>query len=240
LSARFNSEVAERLDLVGDKAARGFLDWLAIRGEAARPARMPIAFKLAETAHEPVQAPYPVKMQVDVADATVTFETETDICVVPGRLDLIVGVDPSNDAVFLPPPGLSNLDPLEPAPTQWRLKDFAAPGSTRLQFDPGAGLAAGMLVEIAGAQYPIREPKGDLATIDPPVPAGEGFAGGTLVTKVDAFHPFDGARNRQNHILYLGDAELLNVEAPALIDVIGAKTLGTVATWEYWGKIVSA
>src|SRR5689334_12972986 len=59
IAARFSSEVAERLDRVGDKMARGFLDWLAIRGEAARPARMPVVFKLAENAREPVLAPRP-------------------------------------------------------------------------------------------------------------------------------------------------------------------------------------
>ena len=88
ISARFNSEVAERLDQAGTKVARGFLDWLAIRGEAARPARMPVAFKLAETAHDPVLAVHPIKMQVDVGDATVTFETETDVRIVPGSLEL--------------------------------------------------------------------------------------------------------------------------------------------------------
>ena len=236
IAARFNSEVAERLDLVSAKVARGYLDWLAIRGDAARPARMPVAFKLAETAHDPVLASHPIKMQVDVGDATVTFETETDVRIVPGRVELIVGADPANDAVYLPPPGLTSLDPLEPAPTQWQLKDFAAPGSAILQFDPGAGLEDGMLVEIQGNQYAIRDPKGDLATVDPVVPAGEGFAGGTLVKKVDVFHPFDGARNQQNHVLYLGDADLLNVEAQATIDVIGAETLAGAA-WEYWGKL---
>ena len=52
VAARFSSEVAERLDGAGEKMRRGFLDWLAVRGEAARPARMPVVFKLADTAHE--------------------------------------------------------------------------------------------------------------------------------------------------------------------------------------------
>src|SRR6185295_18410816 len=46
IAARFSSEVAERLDDAGEKMRRGFLDWLAVRGEAARPARMPVVFKL--------------------------------------------------------------------------------------------------------------------------------------------------------------------------------------------------
>ena len=65
VAARFSAEVAERLDRAGDKMARGFLDWLAVRGEAARPARMPVVFRLADTAREPVLAPHPARMQVD-------------------------------------------------------------------------------------------------------------------------------------------------------------------------------
>jgi hypothetical protein len=240
VAARFSSEVAERLDQAGGKMARGFLDWLAVRGEAARPARMPVVFKLADTAREPVDAPHPVKMQVDAHGTNVTFETETDVRLVPGRLEIVVGVDPAADAFFLPPPGLSSLDPLEPLPTRWLLKSFAAPGSTVLQFDPGMGLQEGMLVEIAGSQYLITGPKGDLATIDPQVPAGEGFDVGTLVTKVETFDPFARARNRQEHVLYLGHADLLNIEAQATIDVVGAQDLGSGVIWEYWGKAKDA
>src|SRR5687767_4001723 len=54
IAARFSTEVAERLDRAGDKMARGFLDWLAVRREAARPARMPVVFKLTDAAREPV------------------------------------------------------------------------------------------------------------------------------------------------------------------------------------------
>jgi hypothetical protein len=236
IAARFNSEVAERLDGAGDKMARGFLDWLAVRGEAARPARMPVVFKLTETAVDPVQALHPVKMQVDARGTNVTFETDTDVRLVPGNLDRIVGVDPAKDAFFLSPPGISNLDQLEPLPTQWRVKSFAAAGTNILQLDPGTGLKEEMLVEIAGAQYRIANPKDDLVMIEPPVPAGAGFAINTLVTKVEAFYPFDGARNQQNHILYLGHADLFNIEAQAVIDVIGVEGIGSGVTWEYWGK----
>jgi hypothetical protein len=240
VAARFSSEVAERLDQAGDKMARGFLDWLAVRGEAARPARMPVVFKLADTAREPVDAPHPIKMQVDAHGANVTFETETDVRLVPGRIELVVGVDPAADAFFLPPPGLSSLDPLEPLPTQWRLKSFAAPGSTVLQFDPGIGLQEGMLVEIEGDQYRISSPKDDLATIDRAVPAGDGFAINALVTKAEAFYPFERAHNQQDHALYLGHADLLNIEAQATIDVVGAQGLESGVIWEYWGKAKDA
>jgi len=236
IAARFSSEVAERLDKVGGKMALGFLDWLALRASAARPARMPVVLKLAETAREPVTAPKAVKMQVDVGDATVTFETETELRVIPGALGAIVAVDPASDAYFLPPPGLSSLDPAEPLPTSWRVKNFAAADSKLLQLDPGLGLAEEMLIEIVGNQYRVVVAKDDLVTIDPVVPAG-GFDEGTRVTKVGAFRPFDaGTRNRQEHILYIGDPELLNVEAETRIELRGLPMLPADIGWEYWGK----
>lgn len=236
VAARFSAEVAARLDDAGDKMKRGFLDWLAVRGEAARPARMPVVFKLADTSPAPVFAPAPVRLQVDAQDASVTFETETDVQLVPGRLKLVVGADPARDAFYLPPPGLSDLSPLDALPMQWRLKSFAAPLAKTLQLDPALGLAEKMLIDIGGAQYLVVAVKDDLVTIEPPLPAGDGLAAGVEVDKVSAFAPFDSARNQQNHVLYLGHEDLLNIEAQARIAVVGAQGLGTGAVWEYWGK----
>ena len=239
IAARFSAEVAERLDRVGDKMARGFLDWLAVRGDAARPARMPAAFKLADTMKTSVLAPRRTRMQADALGTSVSFETESDLLIVPGGIALLIAVDPAEDAIYLPPPGLTSLAPVEPAPVQWRLKGFAAANVTTLQLDPGAGLAAGMLIEIAGAQYRIESAKDDLVTIAPPVPEG-GFDEGAIAAKVSAFRPFlplDGARNCQSHVLYIGDDDLLNIQSAATIDVVGAESLPNEIVWEYWGKL---
>lgn len=237
IAARYSSEVAERLDIAGEKMALGFLDWLGMKAEAARPARVPLAFKLAETASAPVAAPHPVKLQADAGGGTVTFETETDLRIVPGAIEIIVGVDPAKDEYYLPPPGLTALDPLDPLPIQWRLKSFATAGTSMLQLDPGLGLSEGLIVEIAGAQYEVRKAQDDLVTIAPDVPA-EGFAENTVVKKVDTFRPFDdhGARNRQEHILYVGDPDLLDVEAAGSIELTGLTNFDESVRWEYWGK----
>src|SRR5688500_11970803 len=87
IAARFNSEVAERLDLAGEKMRRGFLDWLSVRREAARPSRMPVIFKLVDSAREPVLASAPVRMQADAGGTPVVFETENNVRVIPGLLD---------------------------------------------------------------------------------------------------------------------------------------------------------
>ena len=97
--------MAERLDGAGDKMRRGFLDWLGVRGEAARPARMPVVFKLADTAPDAVLAEAPVRLQVDAGGAPVVFETEKDVRVVPGRArDASSAWMPTRDAFYLPPP----------------------------------------------------------------------------------------------------------------------------------------
>lgn len=236
IAARFSSEVAERLDGAGEKMQRGFLDWLAVRGEAARPARMPVVFKLADTALEAVLAQAPVRMQVDAGGTPVFFETETDVRLVPGRLDVVVGADASGDAFYLPPPGLSNLEPLEPLPAQWQLKSFAAAGAQKLQLDPELGLAPGMIVEASGRQFRITQVEKDIVTIEPKLT--EGLDAQTPVRKVTTFTPFGGtAHSSQEHALYLGDMDLLNIESAATIEIVGAKVLGGGVDWQYWGKL---
>jgi hypothetical protein len=236
IAARLSEVVAERLDGVGEKMSRGFLDWLAFGGKAAVPARLPVVFKLADKALA-VNATAPVKFQIEVQATPIVLETETDVRLIPARLDVVVGADPAQDAYFLPPPGLSSLDPIDPLPTQWEVKSFAAPLSTTLQLDPALGLAADTLLEIGTHQYRIVSVKGDLVTIDPAVPADAGFEPKTRVDKVVSFAPFDPtARNWQQHVLYLGDKDLLKLDASAVIDVIGAQGLPSGTVWEYWGK----
>jgi len=234
VAARFSAEVAERLDRAGEKLRRGFLDWLATRGEAARPARVPVVFKLAATARRAVFAEAPVRLQGDAAGTPVILETETDVRLVPGRLDAMVGADADGDAFYLPPPGLSSLDPLEGLPTQWRLKAFAAAGVRTLQLDPELGLAPGIIVEAGGKQYRMQAVDKGIATVDPPL--DEDVPSGASVRKVTTFAPFDGARTGQEHALYLGHPELLDIEAATTLEVVGAQGLRADVAWQYWGK----
>lgn len=236
IAARFNSEVAERLDNVGEKMRRGFLDWLAVRGLAARPSRLPVVLKLAGATQEAVLALAPVQLQAEADGASVMFETEKDLRIVPGRLDVVVGVDADKDAFFLPPPGLSDLEPPEPLPIQWVLKSYASVGATKLQLDPGTGLAPEMILEVARRQYRITQVDNEIVTIDPPLEVE--LPQSAMVRKVTAFAPFDGAAiNSQEHALYLGHMDLLNIESAGTIDVVGATALRTGVTWQYWGKV---
>lgn len=237
IAARFDSEVAERLDQAGEKMRRGFLDWLGVRGEAARPARMPVVFKLADTAQNAVTADPPVRMQVEAGGASLIFETEseTGLRLVPGRIDTVVGVNAGKDAIYLPPPGLSDLKPLEALPVEWKLKSFASAGALKLQLEPDAGLSKGMTIMVGGKHYRIDEADNGIVTIDPPLEAD--LEAENRVSKVGVFAPFDEVtRDRQEHAIYIGDDDLLNIEAAAVIEVAGARTLSSGVKWEYWGK----
>ena len=107
VAARFNSEVAERLDQVGDKVAAGFSTgsrWVA-RRQGPRECRW--RFSLQTRRARPSMRRIRCECKSMPSARNVSFETETDIRIVPGRLQLVVGVDPDKDKLFLPPPGLS-------------------------------------------------------------------------------------------------------------------------------------
>lgn len=235
IAARFDSEVAQRLDRTDEKTARGLLDWLAIEGEGARAARMPVVLRMAANTPKPVLARAPVKLGFDTAQGPAMFETETDVDLVPGRLVMVVATDAGADAFYLPPPGIENVEPAPPMPQQWNTRAFAAAGSIRLQLDPPEALAPGLLVLAGGRQYRLAAVERELVTLDRPL---EESLPAAPVSLVRVFAPFDGqAHSSQLHALYIGDAELLNLEAAAYIDVVGAPGLPSTAQWQYWGKL---
>ncbi|OFA06908.1 hypothetical protein [Duganella sp. HH101] len=241
VAARFQGEVAERLDKGGDKMALGFLDWLAVRGQAAVPARMPVVFKLADKAAA-IDAPAPVQLTVDAGGTQVVFETESSVRLLPASLQMVVAADSAKDEYYLPPPGLSSLEPLEPLPTEWTLRSFAAPGSTTLQLDPPLGLKAEMVLDLDGQEFRIVSVNEDLVGIDPPIPASVQFEPATTrVRKVGAFDPFNQrTRNRQSHALYLGHSDLLNIASEAVIKIAALSALGNDVQWHYWGMTPNA
>jgi len=248
IAARFGSEVTERLDRMQEKNARGLLDWLGIKPRGARPARMPVVFKMADAAPQAVLAVRPIKLQADAqpdpnADVgtpdagTVVFETEADVLVSPARLDMVVAADPAADAFFLPAPGLTTLGEPEAKPSQWTLRSFAENGATQLQLDPELGLAPELVLSLKDKEYRVTAVDRSIVTIEPPLEAPDGLENGQA-SAVSRFAPFSPtARNRQLHVLYIGDENVLNIEAAASICVKGIGAVPAGTRWQYWGKV---
>jgi hypothetical protein len=142
IAARIESEVTQRFDRVPEKTYRGFLHWLGVRGRAGQAGRVPVVFSLAPGS-DPVLAPAPVQIQATPAGVDpVTFETERPLMLAPGRLADVVGVDPAQDAFYLPAAGFSSLEAPKPGPTEWVVKSDAAKGAKQLQLEPALGLDA--------------------------------------------------------------------------------------------------
>lgn len=234
IAARFGGEVAQRLDRAGEKLGLGLLDWLAVRGQAARPARLPVVFQLTGSARTPKPAPAATRLQVEADGASVILETETDMLILPRGLQAVVAADHGADAFYVAPPGLSYLGPLEPMPAQWQMKSFAAAGAATVQLDPPLGLAPEAVLAIGGRQYRIERVEQDIVTLDPPL--ARDAPERSAVARVTAFMPFDGAADdRQEHALYIGHRELFDITAGASIALTGTGPLPPL-TWHYWGK----
>jgi hypothetical protein len=249
IAARLSSEVTERLDRVPEKAFRGFLDWLGIRGEAGRAARLPVVFTMA-AGSEPVLAEAPVQFQALDVDPPVTFETDQSLTIVPGALASIVGADPANDAFYRPPAGFSVLEAPKAVPHRWLVKTDAPAGATRIQLEPELGPddLPTIVHTASGQHYRVTKVEAGIVTIEPPVgqveTKGEASPAASLplsegdeLTRLTAFAPFgDVERNRQEHELYIGSETLLNLKAAARIGISGGTGIPSEATWSFWGK----
>ena len=243
VSARLLAQVAERLDRVAEKNRRNLYAWLGLRGLAARGARLPVVFKLADSAianadpQASVLASAPVQLQADAAGTSLVFETDADLRLVPARVALVAAVDPAGDAWYLPAAGFGSLEPAPLVPASWEVVSLAAAGSALLQLDPPLGLAPGMIIEVLGSQFSITNVNADIVGLAPKIDIAGGIAAGSVARRVDVFAPFDGAaRTQQAHALYIGHADLFNIESTARIEIVGGQALAGGPAWQYWGK----
>jgi hypothetical protein len=249
IAARLETEVTRRLDRVPEKNRRNFFDWLGTQGRAARAARLVSVFRRAQPQPdqplEPLLVPARARLQAQTDDGSVVFETLKDLRIFAGSITALFAV--AGDQIFQPPPGL--FDPAAPPPVSMvrQLKSLASAGSDQIQISPALGLEAGNILAIDGhdTQYRVTEVKGDLVTIEPPLTADA--PADAKIEQVTQFAPFGSAsaapiaapHDWQEHILYIGDDDLLNIEAPATITVESNPPL-LDATWSYWGKIDKA
>jgi len=241
IAARIETEVTRRLDRVPEKNRRNFFDWLGMRGRAARAARLVAVFRRTAPAPGQELPPLPVgprvRLQAQTETAPVTFETEQDLSIFAGSVSKLVAVQ--DDKIFLSPPGLFAPRASPPNSIPRRLKSLTPRGSGQVQISPAVGLEASDIIAIDRQQYRVKEVKEDLVTIEPPLLAETSEAS---VEVVASFAPFAGPRERpqphnwQEHTLYIGDNDLLNIEAAAEITVLSEQLLAG-AEWAYFGKI---
>ena len=236
VSARLLGQVAERLDRGAEKNRRNLYTWLGLRGLAARGARLPIVFKLTDSARAAVLASAPVQLQADAAGTSLVFETDADLRLVPARVALVAAVDPVHDRYYLPADGYASLEPAPLLPSSWAVVSLARAHGALLQLDPPLGLSVGMIIEVGGKQFRITAVNADIVGIDPKIDIAAGIAAGSTVTRVDSFAPFDGpARSRQQHALYFGHNDLFDIESTARIEIEAGLGLAGFE-WQYWGK----
>lgn len=252
LGARIESEVTQRLDKVPDKTFRAFLDWLGVKAQPGRAAKIPVVFTMTPGS-DPVDAAERVRLQANAGATPVIFETIDALRILPGTLATLVAVDPAADAFYLPTPGVFNLGAPAPVPTSWQLKSDAPVGATTLQLDPPLGLSAGLtLVDPSGQEYRVTAVQGAIVTVDPPIgtiepkggnppAAGSTLVAGTVMTSLDVFTPFSQTeRNRQQHALYIGSTAGLNIDTDAWIAIQGGATIPADAAWSFSGKASAA
>lgn len=237
-AARIGEEVTRRLDQAPAKQADNFYTAAGIGRDPARPAVMPVAFKLVDTADKVVSAAAGTQLMAAL-EAPVIFETKDRIDLVPGRVSALRGLDAGLDSIAKP--ALSVIAGALPRSETIarRLRSGAAAGALQIQIDPAAGLEPEMTVSIgegdSAGEYRIVAVEGDLVTIDPPLETG--LAENAPVAEVGLFAPFAATtRNHQSHALYLGHSTLLDIASEATITVSGT-ALPADAQWSWWGKL---
>jgi predicted phage baseplate assembly protein len=236
VAARIGEEVTSRLDRVPEKQADNFYAAMGIGRDPALPARVPVMFKLADPAPTGLVAPAATRLMAATDGPPVTFETEAPIALVPGTLAALWAVDTVGDRIFQPPPDVLGGTLPRTDAVRRALRSGAAAGATKVQIDPTAGLAPGMMVAlgpgVASPQHVVAAIKDDVVTLGPPL--AQTFAGGTQVAEATAFAPYAGSRNQQSHSLYIGHATLLDVPSAVSIIVTGVP-LPPEAEWYWFG-----
>ncbi len=248
IAARLAEEATRRLDQTPQRDALAFLELFDVAPPRPSAARGVSVFALKEDNPGPVTAAARTGLEIaTISGEAAKFETAEDILIQPTRIGLIATSDPSTDRLEVAPAQVSSFDPdLTPRPA-YGLATSAGPGATVISIEPPIGILPGDLlrVERIGAEPVFLEvetfSEDGLATLVTPV--GETglpvamIAGIERMTRLDAFSMPD----QQEHGLYIGDADLLNVNEPATITLrfdpapIAALLGPNSVEFELWG-----
>ncbi len=235
VAARIGEEVTRRFDQVPAKQAANFYTAMGLGRAPPVPARMPVAFTLADSETAPVALPAGTRLLAEAGGQPVTFETTEARSLAPGRIVALAAADAAEDEIVVSPPAALAAAVPPPAVLPRRLAGGAGRGAAVLAIDPPIGLLPGAMLRLGAADYAIAKVDGDLITIEPPLE--ETLPENAEVREVTAFAPFAaGARNVQSHRLYLGHPEFLDLPSETSIAVSGLIGLPASVEWAWHGK----
>jgi hypothetical protein len=264
--------VVQQLNQAPRKNFIEFLNMLGLKLTPARPASVPVQFRLATGLTTPVLVPARTRCSAPAKPPRkldLPFESAEDLWAVPSALTALVAVDPITDRIYQPPRKFLELkQAARPLPT-YSTVSFTAARSKSLQLDRVDGLDEPgdlLRITVAGAAAEGRDsldctlgsdaaapgvtrlyvetadkPNGRIVPLRDEVPD---LPSGTVVEKVTDFRVFE-SKNLQEHVLYLGHADLFNVKSAAefLVRIehidAGANLPGFDVAWEYGVKAAS-
>ncbi|MEW6067604.1 MAG: hypothetical protein AB1610_04865 [Nitrospirota bacterium] len=177
----------------------------------------------------------PEKTQIAAKD--IIFETEKNMLAIPAKLVKAYSIDINGDAVYESPLNVISNGKVIPVKTTL-LYDAKTQDST-IYVDNSEGINKGDLLIINKSEYVVISEISDLKITLSHKLDNDHQAGNT-VEKVITFELFEG-KNLQEHILYLGHEEILNLKEKAYI-LIGIKPFikdsleSASVLWEYWGE----
>jgi hypothetical protein len=214
IAARLGEQVTRRIDLAPARDRLAFYEALELPGGALRAATVPIAFTLADKRDARVDAP--AGLQLAARGGTVQFETSEALQISPARIGALMAIDPAADRIELAPEATTAGEPRGAPRAPPRTLTPSSVGSKTLQLSGTAAIAKGDLLRIAGPVYRVGKVDGDIVTL---VDALEGAVAAEVeVAIVENLESFT-LRNVQEHVVYVGHKELLNLEKPATIEL---------------------
>ncbi len=240
--------VVKRLNQVPDKNLTAFLNMLGVKLLPAQQARVPVTFTLSEGTAEPVLIPNKTQVAAKPADGgdPVVFETERNMLATPAKLIDIYSINIKQDGVFEAPANVLTAESVSPFTASIALQ--AETGETQLFLDDCSGLAEGDILKITGTDESSGQEKVEYVavakvsegSIEITDPIQVSCPTGTAVDKVTVFKLFEG-KNLQEHTIYFGYTNLLNIENPVEIELTlsgwdSGLTNPELAKWEYYGE----
>lgn len=242
---RIASHLAEavlvRLGKTPHKHFVAFLDRLGISLLPARPARAAVTFRLASGVEVPVRVPSGTRVTAPGDDGDIPFETTDEMQAIPGALTAAFGVDPSRDMIFRRPPGFLAQEVRTRTELVYEVQAFATAGAKRLQLNHVTELTPKAYIAIDGTEKHVVEKIDDGSIITLEAPLARDVPAATRVTPIRDFEVFDGI-DLQEHVLYLGHADLFTVkeQAEVTLDVELAGSTGLEPldiAWQFWTKL---